>query len=70
MSLTPAQVAELAALLLANNEHTVAIYAKILGGLVALFSIAHLTLLVSHKLAIRGTVTRLLAAPSRYFFFN
>lgn len=67
MSLTPAELAAIIAFELRTNQHTAAKYAEVLGGFIALFSIAHLTRLGFHKLGSKGTFSKVLAAPARYF---
>jgi hypothetical protein len=66
---TPAELAYLVALELSANQHTAAKYAGILAGLIALFSIAHITRSLWHKLKSKGALTRVLATPSRFVLF-
>jgi hypothetical protein len=65
---TPAEIAYLVAFELNSNQHTAAKYAGVLAGLIALFSIAHITRLVWHKAGSKGAFTRVLATPSRCAF--
>lgn len=65
MSLTPAELAAIIAFELSHNQHTAAIYAAVLGGVVCFSSIVHLTGLVYRKSGYQGTFSRALSALPR-----